>query len=103
MVWVAILFVNLAAVAVCLYAWVKAGYIGSSAVGQDMLDALPMEINPAASEERTWFWIAVGTSVAAGITLLVTLLCITRIKVAVACIKVGGRCPPCSGIIAISL
>lgn len=57
-------------------------------LAQTILDAIPVEINPAQSEEKTWFWIAIGTSIFAGVTLLVTLLCISRIKIAVACVKV---------------
>jgi hypothetical protein len=50
-----------------------------------------VEINPAESEKKTWFWVAIGTSIFAGIVLLVTLLCISRIKIAVACVKVSRR------------
>eukprot|EP00198_Chlamydomonas_reinhardtii_P000183 XP_001689518.1 predicted protein [Chlamydomonas reinhardtii] len=91
MVWIAIVFVNLCAIAACLFTWVKAGYIGDQQVAKTILDAIPVEINPAQSEEKTWFWIAIGTSIFAGVTLLVTLLCISRIKIAVACVKVASQ------------
>ncbi|GFR50844.1 hypothetical protein Agub_g13116 [Astrephomene gubernaculifera] len=91
MAWLAILFVNLACIFVCLFTWVKAGYISNSAVGQEILDALPVDINPAESERKTWLYIAIGTSVVAGLVLLITLLCITRIRIAIACIKVASQ------------
>ncbi len=59
---------------------------------QDILDALPVTINPAGDEKKMWFWVAIGVSILAGIILLITLLCISRIRIAVACIKVGRGC-----------
>ncbi|KAG2493603.1 hypothetical protein HYH03_008120 [Edaphochlamys debaryana] len=91
MVWFAIVFINLAMIAACLFTWVKAGYIGDGAVEAAALDALPFDISPAKEEEKTWFWIAIVASIGAGIVLLITLLCITRIKIAVACIKVASQ------------
>ncbi|PNH05032.1 Choline transporter-like protein 2, partial [Tetrabaena socialis] len=91
MVWLAILFVNLSCIGACLFAWVKAGYIGNSGIGQDIVDALPGDINPSSDEQRTWFWVAVTFSIVAALVLLITLLCITRIKIAVACVKVASQ------------
>ncbi|GLC34986.1 hypothetical protein PLESTB_001185800 [Pleodorina starrii] len=91
MVWLGILFINLCCIGACLFTWVKAGYIGNSGVGEDILDKLPVEINPAQSEQKTWFWIAIGASVVAGLVLLITLLCISRIKIAIACVKVASQ------------
>ncbi|KXZ44390.1 hypothetical protein GPECTOR_68g361 [Gonium pectorale] len=91
MVWFAILFINLACIGAALFTWVKAGYIGDSGFGQDVLDALPVDINPAQSQQKTWFWIAVGTSITAGLVLLITLLCISRIRIAIACVKVASQ------------
>lgn len=42
-------------------------------------------------ERSTWKWIAIAAAIVAGIVLLITLLMISRIRVAVACIKVASQ------------
>ena len=44
--------------------------------------------NPGTLDQSTWKWIAITAAVVAGIVLIITLLMISRIRVAIACIKV---------------
>ena len=45
--------------------------------------------NPATLDQSTWKAIAITAAVIAGLVFLLTLLMIRRIKIAIACIKVG--------------
>ena len=47
--------------------------------------------DPTALQRSTWRWIAIAAAAVAGIILLITLLMISRIKVAIACIKVASQ------------
>lgn len=57
---------------------------------QKIADALP-NVDPTDVERDTWLWIGIASAIVAGIVLLLTLLMISRVRVAVACIKVASQ------------
>jgi hypothetical protein len=57
---------------------------------QDIQDKLASIGNPMAIDQSTWKWIAITAAIVTGIVFIITLLMISRIRVAVACIKVWG-------------
>jgi choline transporter-like protein 2/4/5 len=60
-------------------------------IAQGITDTIPDTVNPTALEKTTWRNIGIAAAVVAGLVLLLTLLMISRIRVAVACIKVASQ------------
>lgn len=54
-------------------------------------DALPDIIDPSSVDRTTWKWIAIASAIVAGIVFLLTLLSISRVRIAIACIKVASQ------------
>eukprot|EP00201_Polytomella_parva_P001783 CAMPEP_0175080930 /NCGR_PEP_ID=MMETSP0052_2-20121109/25824_1 /TAXON_ID=51329 ORGANISM="Polytomella parva, Strain SAG 63-3" /NCGR_SAMPLE_ID=MMETSP0052_2 /ASSEMBLY_ACC=CAM_ASM_000194 /LENGTH=631 /DNA_ID=CAMNT_0016351771 /DNA_START=468 /DNA_END=2363 /DNA_ORIENTATION=- len=89
--WLTLLAANLMAIAVTLFCWVEAGYIGNSSIQDKINDEIPGQINPAHLSTRTWLWISIGASIVAAIVLIFTLLASSRLRVAIACIQVASQ------------
>ncbi len=58
---------------------------------QAISSKLPPVADPTTLDRDTWKWIAIAASVVTGLVFLLTLLCISRIRIAVACIKVASQ------------
>lgn len=91
MVWCTVLLVNLALLAITLYCFSLAGLLGSSTWAESLKAELGSFGNPTAVDENTWMWIAITAAVVAGLVLILTLLMFSRIRIAVACIKVASQ------------
>jgi solute carrier family 44 (choline transporter-like protein), member 2/4/5 len=66
-----------------------ADILGLFCLLQAISDALPSVIDPTVVDRTTWKWIAIASAIVAGLILILTLLSITRVRIAVACIKVS--------------
>ncbi|GAX82667.1 hypothetical protein CEUSTIGMA_g10093.t1 [Chlamydomonas eustigma] len=90
-VWLIIITVNVLLVGSALYCFSMAGLLGSSSISQTFHNSLSQYGSPNTVSESTWKAIAITAAVIAGIVFLITLLMISRIKIAVACIKVASQ------------
>ena len=61
---------------------------------QSVHDSVGSFGDPTVVERSTWKWIAITAAVVAGVVLLLTLLMISRIRIAIACIKVRAEARP---------
>ncbi|MEW5314523.1 MAG: hypothetical protein WDW38_006015 [Sanguina aurantia] len=91
MVWLTLILVNLFCIGICLYSFVKAGFLGNDPVTRGVLADLPSSISPTQSDTQNWKYIAYGTAALAAVILLLTLLSISRMRIAIACIKVASQ------------
>uniref|UniRef100_A0A7S0RW54 Choline transporter-like protein n=1 Tax=Chlamydomonas leiostraca TaxID=1034604 RepID=A0A7S0RW54_9CHLO len=90
MAWLTIILVNVALIGFTLYCFVMAGLLGSDEFRGQVASALP-NVDPTEVERNQWKWIGIAAAVVAGIIFLITLLMISRIRVAIACIKVASQ------------
>lgn len=91
MAWATIILVNVILVGITIYCFSMAGMLGNSAFAQGIATELSGYGDPTVVQRSTWKWIAIAAACVAGLVFLVTLLMISRIKVAVACIKVASQ------------
>lgn len=91
MAWLTIILVNLALAGITIYCFMEAGMLGDNAFASAVSSAFAGMGDPTALQRSTWRWIAIAAAAVAGIVLLITLLMISRIKVAIACIKVASQ------------
>mmetsp|Transcript_16614 Transcript_16614/g.35931 ORF Transcript_16614/g.35931 Transcript_16614/m.35931 type:complete len:775 (-) Transcript_16614:968-3292(-) len=87
MAWITILLVNVACLGITLFSFSMAGMLGSNEFTNKINTVVEIE----SIEEEQWKWIGVGAAIVTGIVFLVTLLMLSRVKVAVACIKVASQ------------
>mmetsp|Transcript_11641 Transcript_11641/g.31727 ORF Transcript_11641/g.31727 Transcript_11641/m.31727 type:complete len:793 (-) Transcript_11641:1356-3734(-) len=91
MVWLTIFAVNLFLVGVTLYSFSLAGLLGNNGFADAVSDNLPEIGDPTQLERDTWKAIAIASAVVTGIVILITLLMISRLRIAIACIKVTSQ------------
>mmetsp|Transcript_8104 Transcript_8104/g.16758 ORF Transcript_8104/g.16758 Transcript_8104/m.16758 type:complete len:786 (-) Transcript_8104:485-2842(-) len=91
LVWGTLILVNLALTGVTLYSFAMAGMLGNSSWVEDLVDKLQEFGNPQAVDQEVWKYIGITAAVIAGLVLLLTLLMISRLRVAVACLKVASQ------------
>ena len=91
MAWLTVLVVNLVFIALTLWCFVKAGFIGEDAVktiGYDLPDAL----DTADEKNKELFeYLSYTAAVVTGLMLLFTIIMIPRIRIAIATIKVASQ------------
>eukprot|EP00238_Polyblepharides_amylifera_P011393 CAMPEP_0196575494 /NCGR_PEP_ID=MMETSP1081-20130531/4961_1 /TAXON_ID=36882 /ORGANISM="Pyramimonas amylifera, Strain CCMP720" /LENGTH=668 /DNA_ID=CAMNT_0041893815 /DNA_START=86 /DNA_END=2092 /DNA_ORIENTATION=- len=92
MAWTTVLLVNLLFIVITCLCAVKAGFIGSSAVGQTLEQEIVAGVTDTSEEDKKYFEIAMYLFIVlTGLIFLFTLLMIKRIKIAVACLKVASQ------------
>ncbi|KAL2653076.1 hypothetical protein R1flu_021204 [Riccia fluitans] len=91
--WISIVLLNLGIIAVTLYFYIKAGWIGTDAVsaiiGSDAVDSLALETSR--SMQNHLKIVAVALTIVAVIIILITLVLIKRVFIAVAVFKVAAN------------
>ncbi|KAL3684879.1 hypothetical protein R1sor_002901 [Riccia sorocarpa] len=91
--WISILVLNLGVVAVTIYFYIKAGWIGTDAIsaiiGSDAVDALALETSR--SMQNHLKIVAVAMTIVAVIIIIITLVLIKRVFIAVAVFKVAAN------------
>ena len=87
MAWLTILLVNVALCGIAIYCFSEAGLLGDNAFASAVSSQFGGIGDPTVVQRSTWKWIAIAAAVVAGVVLLVSLLMISRIRIAIACIK----------------
>jgi choline transporter-like protein 2/4/5 len=91
MAWASILLVNLALVGITLFCYAKAGKIQGQAIAQHFNTDLPPALDPSDSDKKVFLVVAyVMTALSVGM-FVITLVLFRRIRIAVACLKVGSQ------------
>ncbi len=86
--WLILILVNVSLLGVTLYCFVLSGWLGNSAWASSLYKATSSYGNPQAIQQSVWQGLAITAAVVCGIVFIITLLMISRIKIAIACIKV---------------
>ena len=95
-VWVSVVVVNLALIALTIILWMKAGYLGqdhfnalASYAGQDYTVDLPAYTDPSEGSRENMTALAIASSVATAVVFLVTLVSMRAVRTAINVLKVG--------------
>eukprot|EP00955_Chlamydomonas_euryale_P029476 310902-Chlamydomonas_euryale.AAC.1 len=91
LVWVTLILVNVALLGITLYSFAMAGMLGDWSWVNTVVDELKEVGNPAAVDQEVWKWIGVTAAIITGLFFLLTLLMLSRLRIAVACIKVASQ------------
>lgn len=94
MAWFTIIMINLLLIGFTLYCFSMAGMLGNNFFSQTLSSAIASytpEVDPTFVTTTDWKYVAIASAVIAGIIFIITLLMISRIRVAVACIKVASQ------------
>jgi choline transporter-like protein 2/4/5 len=95
-VWVSVVVVNLALIALTIILWMKAGYIGEGHLsalakyaGQEYTVDLPAYTDPSEGSKENMTGLAIASSVATAVVFLVTLVSMRAVRTAINVLKVG--------------
>ncbi|KAG1675670.1 hypothetical protein FOA52_002379 [Chlamydomonas sp. UWO 241] len=91
LVWLTLILVNLSLLGITLYCFAMAGLLGSTSWVRRITEELQSVGNPQAVDEDVWKWIAVAGAIVAAIVLIISLLMISRLRLAVAVFKVASQ------------
>ena len=92
--WFTIIVVNLLLIVFTIDCFSMAGMLGSSVYAKGLSSTIAQytpSIDPSVVTTNDWKYVAITAAVIAGIVFIITLLMISRIRVAVACIKVASQ------------
>lgn len=91
MVWFTIFAVNALFLGITLWCWAQSGKLGGTGWGDSINGAFSGVQAPNSLDTTSWLYIAYGATAFTCLLLLLTLLMISRVKVAVACLKVASQ------------
>lgn len=91
MAWTSILLVNCALLGCTLFCYAKAGKLNGQAIAQDLGRDLPAALNPSTEDRHVFLIVAYVMTALSAAMLVITALLFRRIRIAVACLKVGSQ------------
>lgn len=94
MAWFTIIMVNFFLIGFTVYCFSMAGMLGTNHYAntlQTYISNYTPTVDPTVVSRDDWKYAAIASAIIAGIILIITLLMISRIRVAVACIKVASQ------------
>lgn len=91
MAWMTIISVNLLFMGITLWCWQSSGKLGGQSWSDSVTTAFEDVQAPNSVDKQVWEYTAYVMTAFTAILFVVTLLMISRVKIAVACIKVSSR------------